>query len=46
MGGERMPQSCSLPHQKLSFMIFRDNFNYFDALERAAEALSAEDPSL
>ena len=45
IGGERMPQDLltSSP-ETVIHDFFRDNFNYFDVLEQAAEALSAEEP--
>ena len=45
IGGERMPQDLltSSP-ETVIHDFFRDNFNYFDVLERAAEALTAEEP--
>ena len=45
IGGERMPKELltSSPETVLHDF-FRDNFNYFDVLEKAAEALSAEEP--
>ena len=44
-GNERMPQEflTSSP-ETVIHDFFRNNFNYFDILERAAEALSAEEP--
>ena len=45
IGGERMPQELltSSP-ETVIHDFFRDNFNYFDSLEQAAEAMSAEEP--
>ena len=45
IGGERMPKELltSSP-ETVIHDFFRDNFNYFDVLEKAAEALSAEEP--
>ncbi len=44
IGGERMPKELltSSP-ETVIHDFFRDNFNYFDVLEKAAEALSAEE---
>ena len=44
-GGERTPQELlkSSP-ETIIHDFFRDHFNYFDPLERAAEALGAEEP--
>ena len=45
IGGERMPQDLvSLSSETTIHDFFRRHFNHFDALERAAERLAAEQP--
>ena len=44
IGGERMLQELLTSSPETVIHDFRDNFNYFDVLESAAEALIAEEP--
>ncbi len=45
-GSERMPpELLTSSPDSIIYDFFRDHFNYFDVLERAADALGAEEPS-